>query len=309
MTIMTEETMAQAVTDVAEGQPPPEVKPDAAADAVADPPAEPPPEPTPADRLNESMERLRSQARDARQKQESLSAKQDEVDLAQRIMEAKKYGPDAVLKAAGVEVSVPDLGLDDLFPDEDKKADKKTPAVAELERKIAALEARDKDREAAMETERRQKQQVEFETWRNQQMTSIDQHLENNGDAYPYLQATSKLGSSNDVYKLMVQMHNQGYQPTLEQASEVMENYAKAFVDAIVKTEHFREAYGSQATTDGAKTLTSKMGGEGSIPVNDWEMTDAQNFEMSMAAAKHAAADAAAEKKSLQEKLAKELEK
>lgn len=269
----------------------------AVADVLADPAPSKAPEPAPEhpsqkkSRHDELMERLMSQARQTREQQvqeQEIQRLRQEADYARRLREAAQYGPDAVLRAAGVETKKKDFDLAKLFSDE--KEDLTTKSVKQLEDRIAKLDAYIKSQEEERQQEKQTSMQRQQQQWAEQEIGRITNFLDTSKDKFEYLSAARELGSEKDLYNGMISLYNQGYQPTYEDMADIVESRIEKLLDLIGPTAKFKsyvkERYGVQLSPPAeSKTLTSDLTGDSPGMADIASLPDDQQKELALKAA------------------------
>ena len=288
---------AQATTP---SETPPETAPAPTPDAA---PAVETPHPSAVrSRHDELMEKLMGQAREAREKQvaEKNDTSQEDLALARRIKEASQYGPDAVLKAAGVEK--PSIDFSKLF--EDDKEDPKDQTVKQLEERLEKLDAYIKDQDKTRAEEQETNQQKQQQQWAEQEIQRISTFIDEGKEKFEYLSAAREMGSDKDLYNGMVSMYNQGYSPSYDDMADLVEARIEKLLDLVGPTKKFSaymsKRYGVQINSNPAESQTL-TGGMASDPPAMGGIEDLPDEEQQKLALKAAVAAKEAALKKLQQ--------
>lgn len=253
---------------------------------------------TAAQRYNRQVERLLAQNREAVQKRQEHSGKQEDLELAQRLLQAKKYGPEAVLKELGLESPQPKepdydirklLGLDDEEDDSNK-------SVSQLEAKMAKLEDYIKKTEESLaqkEQERLQREEQDnMWRWEAQEYRNIQNFLTENQSKYEYVNSLKDLGSEQDIFNGIIGMYRQGIEPSYGDVADLVETRVEALAETLINTPKFQkllEQKGIKVSPQlqkPSKTLTGSMIADSSSHgVEQAEESDEDNQRRSLQAA------------------------
>lgn len=271
----------------------------AAATATPEPAAPAPAQPAPqateaaqepqaeqASRHKQILDRMIENARKAREEQ--AKAKQSEeaqqhADYARKLLEAKQYGKDALLQAAGIKEEKIDLGK--LLGYDDKKDQDEPPSVRELKDRIGKLDDYIESLKREREEEKVQFQQQQQQLWLKQEIGNINRVIEENSKKYEYVASTRTMGSDKDLMNGLVLMHNQGLDPSYEDMADMVEARIEEVLNLVAKTDKFsnfvKERFGININKPkDTRTLTS-VGGETPAAVS-WQVTDEENRKMAI---------------------------
>ena len=276
--------------------PPAETKEEAKEGVPGAPPADAPDDPV-AKFKKELDAKMQAQRVDWRKHQEQQQ-QQQMLSLAQQVEQAKKFGPEAVLKVLGLDSpkketrQKAEFDLDEILGE--PKA--KEPGWAkELRQEVAELRAarqRDEDARAQwQQQQQQQQQQTALQEYQRNMMGSIDEHLAKNPDKFENLNALSqnfeRSGIVRQVYDLIVDAYyNHGANLSIDQAAEILENYSDTQREVLNKTKKASAVKSGAKPTPSGKTLTNSMLADTSQPVDEWKETDAQNKARALAEAR-----------------------
>lgn len=238
-------------------------------------------------RYEKSLEALMARARDNRRQQQEAEQQRQAAEFAQRVQTAAQYGPDAVMKALGMEQQKLDLQAL-LGGDED---DGEPKSVKELKKEIAELKAGlNKDRESAQQRAiEEQKQQ--YAAWEKSEMGKIEQFIDSSKEKYEYTAELKTIGSTKDIYGGIINMYQAGYTPSYEDMAGLVENRIEDILERLAPTKKFqawaakRLKPQSPATSQPSPTLTGALNSDSVAQAPIENETDEQNRRRAMQAA------------------------
>jgi hypothetical protein len=269
-------------SDVLEAPPTTPAAP-APAEAAA-PPAEAPA--APQDRYQSKLTELMAKAREAREKQVSTRQQEEELAFLQKIKIAKELGPDAALKALGVERQK--IDIDKLL---NPRKDDEPESVKELKAKVEQINQYIETVKQQQEEYQKQAQQQQYVQMEQRELGGISQFIDEAKDKFEYVAAAKAIGSDKDIYNGLVSMYNQGYSPSYDEMAELVETRIEQLIDLLAPTKKFSDyvskKYGAPKATQGtaSATLTSSMTAEVPEAVDLNKMTDEENLRYSLKAA------------------------
>lgn len=234
------------------------------------------------------LQGMMEKARQEREKQEA-ARKQQEYERTQneyrRLLEARQYGEDAFLKAAGIEPKKREPTLADIFGP-DKPEDKEPPHVSELKNRVEQLDQYIKRLEAERNQERSTIEQQQQQYYMQQEISDIDKFISDNTEKYQFVSAARPMGSAKDLYNGKISMYNQGYSPSNEDMTELVEARIEEVLKLVLPTQKGRklveELLGvSIPSSTESKTLTS-AGDTPAVLAKDLPLTDEENQQLAL---------------------------
>lgn len=243
-------------------------------------------------RHDELMERLMSSARQTREqqvKEQEMQQLRQEAEFARKLREAAQYGPDAVLRLAGIEPKKDEFDISKLFGDEPKE-DLSSKSVKQLEARIEKLDAYIKSQEEERNRERQTVQQRQQQQWAEQEISRITQFIDSSKDKFEYLAAARAMGSDQDLYNGMVSLYHQGYQPTYEDMADLVEARIEKLLDLVGPTKKFQGYVKSKYGVDlgpakEGKTLSDSLTGDPPGVADIASLPDDKQQELALKAA------------------------
>lgn len=246
------------------------------------------------EKLNSLMAKQREQYDgNVKQKQE-----REHMDRLRRIEEAKQYGPDAVLRAAGLDPGEAQhrkgpATLDELLGLEPE--DSEPAYVKQLKQRVEEQGKILDQFQASQQQQQQQYQQQQQAQWEQQELGRISQFIDSSKDKYQYLAALRPMKSDHDLYSGMLNMYNQGYQPDVEDMAELVETRVQAMVDHLVDVPKFREWISKRLGVQlapkktGSQTLSNRMGGDSPGEVDISQLPEDEQMKIALEAAYAAA--------------------
>lgn len=238
-------------------------------------------------RHEQILQRMMEQAREAREKQaaeKEQRALREQAAYAQKLMQAKEYGKDAVLKAAGVEEKK--IDLTQLFGD---PKDDTQDADSEVKKQVAKLTEHIQRLEEERDKERQTVEQQQMRVHMQQEVDNIEKFITGNTEKYQFVNATRPMGSGKDLYNGMISMYNQGYSPSYEDMSDLVEARMEEVVKLASSTPKFaqiiEELFGVKLPQNGkeSQTLKSSDGGDTPAELNpETKLTDEENRQLAL---------------------------
>ena len=263
-----------------------------------------------ADKYQQHLQRLLEQNREARQKQQETTSQQQEMEFARQLAEARKYGPEAVMKVLGIqqeqrqEKPEDDIDIRELLGLDDGKNKDSDRTTKELAAKINKLESFIQEQQAKQEQwarqQEQQQRQQQMTAWEQQEHQQIQQFLSENQEKYEYVSSLKELGSDKEVYDGIITMYQQGYQPSYDDMAQLIETRVEALAESLLETPKFRrtleERLGvklSATPPKSSKTLSGSMVADSATNVPESpEETEEQNLQRAMRAAMEAKSSA-----------------
>ena len=238
--------------------------------------------------LQRMMEKAR-QERESQTKEQQQRALQEQAAYAQRLLEARQYGPEAFYKAAGVEPPAPKTpSLADLFGDSDDEP--KTPAeILELKEQVSKMDQYIKKLEEERSQEKQTLEQQNMQYHIQQEIKELETQLNETKDKYQFIDAAREMGSINDLYNGRVSMYNQGYNPSNEDMLELVEARMEELIRLTAPTKKGRalieELYGISLPDTGSdsKSLSDKAGGDTPARIAEGQvLSDEENRQLAL---------------------------
>lgn len=237
-------------------------------------------------RYDRQLQSLMAKAREAREKQVATRSQQEDMALLQKLKLARELGPDAALKALGVER--PKIDIEKLLnpqqDDEPKSVKELKEQISQINQYIESIKQRSQEEEQVRTQHQRQQ-------WEQNELGSISQFIEKAKDKFEYVGAAKAIGSDKDIYNGMVSMYNQGYSPNYEEMADLVESRIEQLLELLAPTKKFTDfvskKFGAQTARKNADsvTLTSGMKGEPAESVDINQMTDEENRQYALKAA------------------------
>lgn len=240
----------------------------------------------------EKLQKLMSTRRDERQQQLQQQQQAEYIAKMRRIEEAKQYGPEAVLKAAGLDAPAqskqPTLA-ELLGGDDDDRPD----YVKQMEAKLNQQQEFIDQFQGKWESYQNNQQQQAQSAWEHQELSNIGQFIQESNDKFPYLGALKSLNAEQDLYNGMINMYNQGYQPTYEEMGDLLETRVESLLDTIADSGKFKQwvgkRFGVQISTPSkaseSPTLTGQLGAESPGSVDPATLSDEESMKLALKAA------------------------
>lgn len=253
-----------------------------------------------AEAYQEKLQTLMAKQREQYESNVRQKQEREYMERLRRIEEAKQYGPDAVLRAAGLDPSeTPQKkgpsSLDELLglePQDDEPA-----YVKELKQRVEQQEQFIRQFQEQFQTTQQQQQAQQQQQWEQQELQRISQFIDQSKDKYQYLAALKPMKSDQDLYSGMLNMYNQGYQPSVEDMAELVESRVEALVDHLAEVPKFREwiskRLGVQVSPQNKQSasLSNKMGGETPGEVDISTLPEDEQMRLALEAAYAAAGE------------------
>ena len=288
--VVTEPTPAEIAMQGLETPQEPSAAPEATP-APAAPPAAPesPSEPSETEaevqpRYNTALQALMDKAKATREQQVGNQQAEEQRQYLEKIELAKQLGPDAALKALGMErqkIDIAKLLNPEQHDEEPKSVRELKDQVAQISQYIEGL------KEHNEEAQQRFKQEQSVQ-WEKNELSTISQFIDTSSDKYEYVAAAKSIGSDKDIYNGLISMYNQGYSPSYEEMSDVVEARIEQLIELLAPTKKFSDyiskRFGAQTAQSGADsvTLTDGMKSEPSEGVNIDGMSEEENAKYSM---------------------------
>lgn len=257
-------------------------------------PVEPEAPPAPVkSKYEERLEKLMSQARDNRRQQQETEQQRRSMEYARRIQEAAQYGPDAVLKAAGVEQ--PKMDLSAILGEED---DGTPPTVKELKRKVADLEKFIQGEQKSAQQRSQQEQQQRMSHWEQNEIGRIEEFIDTNKEKYQFVAQLKNLGSQRDIYSGIINMYQEGLTPSYDDVADLVESRVEDILTELSRAPKFGEIVSKllgekqTAKVKSAPTLTGALRADSAVSAPKENETDEENRQSALQAA-YAAREAA----------------
>jgi len=235
-------------------------------------------------RYNTQLQALMAKARESREKQVSNQQYEEQRQYLEKIEMAKQLGPDAALKALGIERQKIDIAklLNPEQHDEEPKS------VRELKEQVAQINQYIEDLRQSGEAERQRLKQEQSVQWEKNELAQISQFIDSSKDKYEYVEAAKGIGSDKDIYNGLISMYNQGYSPSYDEMSDVVEARIEQLIELLAPTKKFSDyiakRFGAQTAPQGAGsvTLTDGMKGEPSNGIDFASLSDEDNRKHAM---------------------------
>ena len=292
-------TLETPAAEPAPTEPVPSEAPPAAPEATpaAEAAPTPPAEQTPAESYQNKLQRIMDEQRG--KAQEQMAAKQpDSADALRRIEEAKAYGPEAVLRAAGIEPEKRPTLAEILGKDD---ASDEPEYVQELRAQLATNNEKMSAWEKSQEEQQQQQQQQQRYAWEQSEQAQIAAFIDTEAETFPYVSALKPMNSDADLYNGMISMYNNGYQPTYKDMADLVETRIEGVLDHLAESPKFSEwvqkKFGVKVAVPSAaptQTMTGKDGAESPASVDPNTLTEEESIALAMKAAQDAAAAAKA---------------
>jgi len=233
-------------------------------------------------RYQTQLQALMAKARAAR----DVQVKQEDPDVAlvQKLKIAKELGPDAVLKAVGIErpkIDIEKLLHPDRKPDPNKELNEK---IAKIDKYIEHLEARSQE-------QAQQAQQQQWHVWEQRELGSISEFIDKTKEKYEYVGAAKDIGSDKDIYNGLVSMYNQGYSPNYDEMADLVESRIEQLLDLISPTKKFSDYVGKRFgvqlahKASGSATITEDMKSDPQESVDLNKMSEEENLKYALKSA------------------------
>jgi hypothetical protein len=235
------------------------------------------------------MEKAR-QEREQQTKSQYERSLQEQAQYAQRLMEAKNYGPEAVLRAAGLEPEAKQqkpFTLEDLFKN-DEPANEPPQKLTELEKKLEAMDGYIKKLEEERTKEKQTIEHQQMQYYMNEEIQQLESYLNENKDKYEFVDAAREMGSIKDLYNGRVSMYNQGYNPSNDDMLELVEARMEELIRLTAPTKKGRglieELFGIRLPAGSeSTTLTERSGGDTPAGIGaDKVLTDEENKQLAL---------------------------
>jgi hypothetical protein len=237
-------------------------------------------------RYDAQLKALMEKARSAREKQVATQQQQQELELLQKVKLAKELGPDAALKALGLERPKIDIAKL-LNPEQDDEPK----SVKELKSQISQINQYIEDLKQRSEAENQHRQMQQRQAWEQNELATIADFVEKNKEKFEYVGAAKVIGSDKDIYNGKISMYNQGYSPNNEEMADLVESRIEQLIDLVAPTKKFSDYIGKKFGVQLARknaasvTLTEGMRAEPAEAVDLNKMTDEENREYALKAA------------------------
>lgn len=247
-------------------------------------------------RYEKSLEKLMANARDTRRKSQEEATQRAALEFQQKIQTAAQYGPDAVLKALGVEQKKMDLSA--ILGEEETG---EAPYIKELRKKVNDLDDYRRQQQELMAQRQQQEQQSQVQAWERNEKEKIDNFLATNKEKYEFTATLMPCGSTNDIYGGIINMYQQGYTPSYDDMTELVENRIEDLLDRLAQTNKFKTWAASRLKTQSvtkaqsAPTLKGTLNADSVASVPPENETDEENRLRALKAA-YAAAEYARKK-------------
>lgn len=238
-------------------------------------------------RYNAQLQALMSKARAAREQQLAGQGQQQDMELLQRIKLAKELGPQAALKALGLEPQRIDVSK--LFGQ--PKEDDEPKSVKEIKEQVKQLNDYISSLKQQQEEEGARRQQEQQIGWERNELGQISQFIDTAKDKFEYVGAAKAIGSDKDIYNGLVSMYNQGYSPDYSEVADLVEARIEQLIDLVAPTKKFSDYIGKKFGVQLSKkapsgmTLTGGMAAETPESVDLSKMTDEENRQYALKAA------------------------
>ena len=230
-------------------------------------------------RYNTQLASLMAKARESREQQVQTNQQEEQRKLIERMEMAKQLGPDAVLKAAGMErqkIDIAKLLNPEQHDEEPKSVQELKNQVAEINQYLTTL------REQGEQNQQRMQQEQNVQ-WEQNELNTISRFIDTSKEKYEYVDAAKSIGSDKDIYNGLISMYNQGYSPSYDEMTDLVESRIEQLIDLVAPTKKFSDymskRYGVQLTPPSADsvTLTEGLKSEPSSGVDLAGMTDEEN--------------------------------
>lgn len=234
-------------------------------------------------RYDAQLKSLMAKAREAREKQVLSQQQQQELEFLQRVKLAKELGPDAALKALGLER--PKIDINKLLNPE---KDDEPKSVKELKEQISQINQYIADIKRQSEEEKQQMAMQQRQSWEQRELGAISEFIDKGKEKFEYVGAAKAIGSDKDIYNGMVSMYNQGYSPSYEEMADLVESRIEQLIDLVAPTKKFSDyvgkKFGVQLSRKSAAsaTLTEGLKSEPAEAVDLNKMTDEENREYAL---------------------------